>query len=591
MISIPVLLGLFGTSAALVAYNERQTNTGRAAMSVTLNDALQRIPPIPRFLGTPRNLVGFASNSTIGDTGVTINNDYVGPSVLWTSDKVNAQFVHRAYPAIENDITVMATDGSIKDSGFRIDDSSWADPRVLWSSKKIYRTLPGVVINDDIIDSYRTWSSDKVVMELTNTANSLQAKASPEAQGNLAVFDDTGTTSDSGVVLADTNTPDYNVLWSSKKMLESIPAMTNVDNSQIGKNLWDSEKINSELAALSSSVQPLGARASATHIPVYDNTGTLVDGQFKMDDNALSAPNILWSSQKIMSSMPVLNDGNMSNNSTWSSSNIGTNLAAKVDKVPGNNGKLASFTSDGDLQSSGFVVNDTVTDINTIWSSSKISQMTEMNYQKKAMPVTENSIAILDGTGQVDDSGIIINDAVAPDIDVLWSSKKISDSFLPISLVLKKNPNFLLNFDSDGAIESRYHVDDSAPADPTIIWSSDKILNIKQTSTYASGYDSVSLNNLSAAILNSPNITLGIRAVSSPTTIISMAKQLQYSFKRSSTVIDTITYIPIVEGFNLSAGDSIEGYVFDISKNIVYRVLVVCPTDSGIGSFLSIEQL
>lgn len=591
MISIPVLLGLFGTSAALVAYNEHQTNTGRAAMSVTLNNAMQKIPPIPQFQGNPRNLAGFATNSTIGDTGVTINNDYVGPSVLWTSDKVNAQFVHRAYPAIENDITVMTTDGSIKDSGFRIDDSSWADPRVLWSSKKIYRTLPGVVINDDIIDSYRTWSSDKVVMELTNTANSLQAKASPEAQGNLAIFDDTGTTSDSGVMLADTNTPDYNILWSSKKMLESIPSLSNVDNSQIGKNLWDSEKINSELAALSSGVQHLATPASATHIPVYDTMGALVDGQFKLDDKALSAPNILWSSQKIMSSIPVVNDGTMSTTSTWSSSNIGTNLSSKVDKLPGYDGKLASFTADGDLQSSGFVVNDTVTDINTIWSSSKISQMTEMKYQKKAMPVTENSIAILDGTGQVDDSGMIINDNVAPDIDVLWSSKKISDSFLPISLVLKKNPNFLLNFDSNGTIESKYKVDDFAPADPTIIWSSDKILSIKQTDTYASGYDSVSLNNLSATILTSPNLTLGIKAVSSSTTIISMAKQLQYSFKRSSTPLDTITYIPIVEGFNLSAGDSIEGYVFDIPNSIVYRVLVVCPTDSGIGSFLSIEQL
>jgi hypothetical protein len=591
MISIPVLLGLFGTSAAVVAYNEHQTTTGRAAMSVTLNNAIQKMPPIPRFLGTPRNLVGFSSSDTLGDTGVTVNNEYVGPSVLWTSDKCNAQFVHRAYPAVENDIAVMTSNGSVKDSGFRVDDNALADPAVLWSSRKIYRTLPAVVINDNIIDSYRTWSSDKLVMEITNTANSLQAKASPEAQGNVAIFDDTGTASDSGVLLSDSETPSYNVLWSSKKMLESIPALTNVDNSQIGQNLWDSSKINNEILTLSSSVQHLGNPASATHIPVFDSMGALVDGQFKMDDSALSAPNILWSSQKLMSTIPALNDANVSTTSTWSSSNITQNLLSKVDKVPGFTNNLASFTIDGDVQSSGFIVDDTKTDLSSLWTSSKISQMTDMNYQKKAVPVTMNSIAILDDSGQVDDSGVIINDNVIADIDVLWSSKKISDSFLPISLVLNKNPNFLLNFDGSGNVASQFQVNDAAAADPTVIWSSDKILSLRQTDTYASAYGSVTLNNLSITLLTSPSLTLGIRAAITPTNIISMAKQLQYSFKRATTPIDTLTYIPIVEGFSLTAGDDIEGYVFDITNNVVYRVLIVCPTDTGAGSFLSIEQL
>lgn len=426
MISIPVLLGLMGTTAAYVAVNETANGRNKDDLVVTLNDVVASIPPIPQFRGRTRNLAGFTSNYTIGDAGITVDNYHLGPDIMWTSEKVTDMFMPKVYPTSEGNLTILKRDGTIEDSMMFVDDNQLAHPNVLWSSKKIYRTLPAVVIEDSTIDPYRTWSSDKLVLEFANTTSSLQPREDPSAAGNLAVFDDLGVAIDSGIKLEDTDAPSYNTLWSSQKMLDSLPIETNVDNTKIGKNLWSSDKIASELTALSNSAQHLVDPGSQGHIATFDATGAAADSGMVKNDALDPAPNVLWSSKKIMSAVPVLNDTSISTSSAWSSSQTSAALVTKIDRVLGVPNKLASFSTDGNIQSSGFEIDDSLQSLNNLWTSTKIAQFGNITYQKKVTPIHLNSIGVLDMAGQIQDSGMVVNDSLPASPDVLWSSAKVA---------------------------------------------------------------------------------------------------------------------------------------------------------------------
>lgn len=574
LITVPLLASCFSSAFVVTKNNTKQIET---------------------FQVFPDSQPG-VSQGFISPTNVYFSDKYMGPNVFWSSEKTNNQFIHRLSNTNQNNFPTFNLDGSLKDSGLTHDDTLMG-PQIIWSSGKIVETIPKMSINDSIISKEKTWSSEKVVNEIGKISSSFQPRIKQSVPGSIAVFNSGGSAVDSQFFIDDKKPADFTTIWSSKKIMESLPGMNAVDNTIVGVNLWDSSKIDSELAKIIANTQPLGSPTSDKHIAIYNNKGVLTDGMFKMDDMSPAAPNILWSSQKIASSVPIVNDSlSTSNLNVWSSSKTSEVLSTKVDKILNADGFLSSFKADGNLQSSGFKVNDTTTSINTLWSSSKIQQMTDMNFQKITIPVVENTVAVLDSGGQVADSGMIVNDSIAADIDVLWSSKKISDMFVPADNILDKQAGVLIGYEKDGIIGGKFRVDDMSSAGPTIIWSSEKLMNMKNTNTRASGVSSVSLGNITVAILSTPFRSIGIRAVKQNTTIAYMIESvgLMLDVKNSSVPISTTDFTLLTDDQelqNVTFGHVIKAFVHDQTANIVYAIKIYVHTTNILNSFIRVEEL
>jgi hypothetical protein len=295
MLSIPVLLGLFGSSAALVALNESASN----------------------------NKIPYKEDQ----------------SIIWTN------YITKIPNPKINNIPKISLDGNLVDSGFKVDDQQSGN-NILWSSEKI---LNQSNVADDDISNNTTWSSKKIATELNKNSLEYQWRENGKtAEGNVAMFDSFGNSKNSGFTINDEFAPSDFTLWSSKKILNSLPVLDNVDDSQVGNNLWSSKKIYDEITSF------FVQNSKENNIVTFDNTGKMKDSEFYINDNETSNKN-LWTSVKTVNFL--------------------------------------------------------------------------QNYQKKVTPLNINSFGIIDESGQIQDSGIILNDTLSESPDVMWSSTKISSLF------------------------------------------------------------------------------------------------------------------------------------------------------------------
>lgn len=309
MLSIPVLLGLFGSSAALVALNESASNS--------------------------RNNIPY-------------NQDQ---SIVWTN------YMTKIPNSKTNNIPKISTDGNLLDSGFTIDDQRVGN-NILWSSEKILNQTN--IMDDNNISNNTTWSSKKLATELNKNSLEYQWRENGKiAEGNVAMFDSFGNSKNSGFTINDEFAPSDFTLWSSKKILDSLPVLDNVDDSRVGNNLWSSKKIYDEITSF------FVQNSKENNIVTFDDMGKLKDSEFYINDNETSNKN-LWTSVKTINYL--------------------------------------------------------------------------QNYQKKVTPLNINSFGIIDETGQIQDSGIILNDDLPESRDVMWSSTKISSLFKKFFLNSYLNP-------------------------------------------------------------------------------------------------------------------------------------------------------
>lgn len=102
-------------------------------------------------------------------------------------------------------------------------------------------------------------------------------------------------------------------------------------------------------------------------------------------------------------------------------SNVQTQLDSKTVKtIPATVGNLAGLNGTGDLTDSGLILNDTGTLVSEIWSAAKI----DTTKSDKVSGATLNDFATLDASGNLLDSGLILNDSGTANTDI-WSASQI----------------------------------------------------------------------------------------------------------------------------------------------------------------------
>jgi hypothetical protein len=250
---------------------------------------------------------------------------------------------------------------------------------------------------------------------------------------------------------------------------------------------------------------PSVASAIDGDVPVFDSFGNLRDSSFFISDQQTSK-NALWSGQHIQDVVNdalqnQLNDSAVAPNSTWSSSAIMTNLTAVADALKpagGVAGNLSNYSASGNLQDSGLRVDDAAAaSTNVLWSSdgvlgniirdSLLSSNSTWSSQKL------NSVFVQKDLNQ--SKGIMMGTG---DGNIASSNLIIDDSLGPSANVLWSSdkiqpkisgvPNHLVSLGSTGTgiIDSSFSVNDSAPASNTVIWTSSKIPQIEDTSVKSS---------------------------------------------------------------------------------------------------------
>jgi hypothetical protein len=102
------------------------------------------------------------------------------------------------------------------------------------------------------------------------------------------------------------------------------------------------------------------------------------------------------------------------------------------------------------------------------------------NVMLKSIPTTDQSVAILNSLGQTVDSGFSIDDTKSSSSNILWSTKKIDDSYISKTAPIIQNS--LLVKSPDGNLqENKIVIDDSKPASETVLWTSNKVQQIAIT--------------------------------------------------------------------------------------------------------------
>ena len=217
---------------------------------------------------------------------------------------------------------------------------------------------------------------------------------------------------------------------------------------------------------------PTVEKAGNGNVAIFDPKGNVKDSNYTFSDSI--SPNSLWSSDKITnffnssfktpindaltstgttwSSSNIVNqlksqmdDSKVSPNSTWSSSAILTNLTAVADALKpsgGVSGNFPNYSASGNLQDSGYFIDDNSnqslwtakgvvdnmikdSEINrgATWSSQKMAN----TFIEKNVNQTEGSVLLGGTQGNISESRFFIDDTRGPAANILWTSDKIGE--------------------------------------------------------------------------------------------------------------------------------------------------------------------
>jgi hypothetical protein len=431
------------------------------------------------------NLASFDATGQVVDSGSVFSDSLpAANNVVWSSQKIQnsqLQMQKLVVPKASGNLATLNASGEISDSGVAVNDSLPPSSSVIWSSEKLatqISSLPyqklgsgssgnllmfdangqsiesSIKLDDASVSATGLWSSQKLSTEM-------QSRVAQATIGSIATFDANGQVADSGTRVLDTSAPDPKVLWSSTKTKSALDNKQNlisspisgafvttdgrgqtamspysVNDSAVGPTvLWSSAKISGGV--------PTG---QAGNITVLAQSGSGVsDSGVKIDDAAAASPSVLWSSQK-MSSMASIADTTISPTSTWSSEQsalaIQNMSSTKMNTVPtAPVQSIARFSTGGQVESSGFVIDDTALAASALWSSLK----TDATYQKLMASAGEGTIPVFDAKGQVVASTIKVADLTALSSKISISKSLTNGSFVVLDGIrfYMKNPSGL----------------------------------------------------------------------------------------------------------------------------------------------------
>ena len=384
-----------------------------------------------------------------------ICNDAAVPSinVLYSSAKTGTLLSAKAdlsVPAAAGNLASIDALGQFSDSSFKVDDEAAPSVSVLYSSNKSSSLLsgkadlsvPAVAGNLASIDALGQFSdssfkvddaaapSATIVYSSNKSSSLMSGKADlsvPTVAGNLASIDALGQFNDSSFKVDDAVAPSVSVLYSSTKSSSLLSGKADLSVPSVVGNLAklnaigqyvDANIIYNDLAPPASSVLYSSAK-----------TGTLLNA--KAD---LALPDVSGNLARIDATGQYLDAGIICNDAAppavdviYTSAKASALLSEKADlSVPAAAGNLASIDALGQFTDSSFKVDDTVApNISVLYSSDKaITLLSEK--ADLSVPVAAGNLASIDALGQFTDSSFQVDDAVAPCVSVLYSSDKAS---------------------------------------------------------------------------------------------------------------------------------------------------------------------
>lgn len=482
----------------------------------------------PSAVGSkPRHVAIFGSDGSLEDGGILADDSaQAGPNVLWSSSKfsqnipkindakadpktmyssakvsqlVSSTTMPPAASATEGDVAVMTALGATSDSHKRIDDSSGPSPDVMWSSARSVpeiSSVQGAYIDGTMVTGSGTLMNSADLQKLLNSQTSqvLDGKMNlvPKAKaGNLAWFDAAGQLDDSSLAIDD--------------KAQSSPSV-----------LRSSQYVTSELGSMTSSAvaRPRGGRPG--DVTVFDKSGNVVGSGVKIDDASQGSVSSLWTSARVRSAADAMLTADTATplaapTSATFVKSLGDAGALLMDAQPGaKQGAVALFTSDGQLDAAGkLVVDDKATAASdVIWTSAKYDAAfsgvdPSIAFGQKMDKAPGTGIAVFGPKNQLQATNLVVNDPGS-----VWTSDRIKKYFddSPYSVLddsVRTAANMwssdntskwiqsavqqtqktvpaakqgeLQVFGAGGQLaDSKYRVDDAAPASDTVLWTSAK---------------------------------------------------------------------------------------------------------------------
>jgi hypothetical protein len=422
-------------------------------------------------LYTVGNLVQFDNNGGIIDSQMRVDDDDQNPNVLWTSTKTGnainnalSNLVQTTSSFVPNKFLTYNTNGVLQSSQYGVDDTAPSNTNLYTSQK--WDTL------------------------LSNATSYTIPKFNNAKDGIVCLTKSDGTLDISGnYTINDTLTSSQN-LWSSQKVKQYM------DANVLGQCQDQINNVNTKIQVQNTAITSLQNQFSskmdkitgvATNLAVFDGSGNLQDSGMYFNDSAPPSNKILWTSQKISG---IIDDAN-----------------AKADAcaiVPASYvaGNIPNFSSNGTLQDSGYVIDDTRTGDKVLWSSQKQQSSWQavngvlqaqlasvantcndikQSKMNKLINIQPNSLLKTDASGVIVSSGYTVDDNAAPNSNVLWTTNKYNSLNLAQFSSTPIASQNLVMYDSNGKIsDSGVRIDDSCTTSQCL-WTAQKINSILAT--------------------------------------------------------------------------------------------------------------
>lgn len=221
---------------------------------------------------------------------------------------------------------------------------------------------------------------------------------------------------------------------------------------QLNMGLNDIVFAGGEVLGLPATPSVPGAATSAAYVDAHINDNTV----------HLDAPQNTFLDGLQLTGTPALTSADV-NQLIGITGNVQALLDTKTDKlVPAVDRNLAALDiATGNIVDSGVVVNDSGTTVNEIWTANKI----DTTKADKIVPALVGNLAGLDATGNLTDSGLILNDS-GNLVSEIWSANKI-DTTKADKVVGAVNGNFAALDGSGNLLDSGANISTFALASHT----------------------------------------------------------------------------------------------------------------------------
>jgi len=462
------------------------TNDGQLIDGGPLPVATTYMPPT-----TANTVVMFDANGKPTETNIAID-----------------QLVTKVFPSHYDNLTTWGSDGKLQDSKTRIDDTSSASSSILWTSLKSQQLfdsrMPTVSTafpsNLGIFDENGNMkdSGTNLSKLLSDVETTIPKMMNVTKLGQIPQITIDGMIEDSGVNINDIQKRKLPSRLDNVASLDGngmITEIYSVDDSAINNtNLWTSERTSRELDKKLQ--QPLFFTNG--NVPMFDINGELVDSKQSVTEMINTVVNRCLSDcgNALKPVIPVRGENTLAAlnaDGTLRDTQLLTSQIVTV-KKPAVAGSVALLDSSGQIMDSGMRYSDTdAASTNVSWSSQKTSDLLNGKLSKVTL-FSQGNIPVFDSTGELVDSTTSIANlnkyvdtqielkavrpivTTKPNVLALWNGtgQQIDSNVQINEIMLKtKGSDTLARLDSNGQVQNTgITIDDSTNPQQSVLWSS-----------------------------------------------------------------------------------------------------------------------